>query len=107
MIEAKRAYTHGGLARIKPFLTEFARGYIFNMLSTNNLAKDVCRIHTDGICMKRPIDFKALKLDYYPIPEDKSTGTLVFHNLNCYYHICPECEVEYPYDKKKVHICSC
>jgi hypothetical protein len=107
MIEAKKAFAHAGLARIKPFLTEFARGYVFNMLSTHGLAKDVVRCHTDGICFKRPIDFPALKLDYFPIPEDKSTGTLVFHNLNCYYHVCSECEAEFSFDKKNPHQCCC
>jgi hypothetical protein len=105
MIEANNAYTHGGLARIKHFLTEYSRGYVFNMLSTHKLAKDVVRIHTDGICFKKPIDFPALKLDYYPVPEDKSTGTIKFYNLNCYYHICGECEVEYQFIKKMPHRC--
>ncbi len=107
MIEAKKAFTYGDIARIKVFLTEFARGFVFNMLSSNNLAKDVCRIHTDGICMKRPVNFQSMKLDYYPIPEAKSTGTLKFYNLNCYYHICPDCGTEYKYDKTKLHECSC
>lgn len=107
MIEAKKAYTHGGVARIKPFLTEFSREFVFNMLSTHDLAKDVVRIHTDGICFKRPINFPALKLDYFPIPEDKSTGTMIFYNLNCYYHVCTECNAEYPFDKDHPHECSC
>ena len=106
MIEAKKAFAYGGLARIKPFLTEFARGYVFNMLSSNNLASSVCRVHTDGLCMKHPVDFKALKLDYFPIPEAKSTGTLKFMNLNCYYHVCSKCDVEYSYCKTKPHKCS-
>jgi hypothetical protein len=76
MIEAKKAFVHGGLARIKPFLTEYSRGFMFNMLSTHDLAKDVVRCPTDGICFKRPINFPALKLDYFPISEAKSTGKL-------------------------------
>lgn len=107
MIKANKAYAHGGLARIKPFLTEFARGYVFNMLSSQDLAKHVCRAHTDGICFNRPINFPALKLDYYPIKENKSSGMLKFYNLNCYYHVCGDCDTEYSYDKKNPHKCSC
>jgi hypothetical protein len=107
IIEAKKAFKYGGLARIKPFLTEFASGFVFNMLSSNDLAKDVCRVHTDGVCFRRPVNFQALKLDYFPIPEDKTTGTLKFYNLNSYVHVCPECEVEYSFDKKNPHTCSC
>jgi hypothetical protein len=107
MIEAKKAFVHGGLARIKPFLTEYSRGFVFNMLSTHDLAKDVVRCHTDGICFKRPINFPSMKLDYFPIPEAKSTGTLVFHNLNCYNHVCLDCKAEYSFDKKNPHKCSC
>jgi len=106
LIEAKKAFTYGGIARMKNFLTEFARGFMFNMLSEQNIAKKVVRIHTDGICFNSPIDFPAMKLNYYPIPEGKSTGTLIFHNLNSYNHVCPECEMEYTYDKNKIHVCT-
>lgn len=105
MIKGSRAFAHEGLARIKPFLTEFARGFVFNMLSEHDLARDVVRIHTDGICFKRPVDFKALKLDYFPIPEAKSTGTLKFYNLNSYVHVCKDCEEEYSYCKNCNHVC--
>ena len=107
MIEAKKAFKYGGLARIKCFLTEFDRGFVFNMLSSNDLASSVCRVHTDGLCMKHPADFPALKLDYWQIKEQKTTGRLKFYNLNCYYHVCPECEVEYSFDKRNPHTCSC
>jgi hypothetical protein len=69
MIESKKAFAHGGLARIKSFLTEYSRGYVFNMLSSNDLAKDVVRVHTDGICIKRPVAVEALKLGNHRIPD--------------------------------------
>ena len=106
MIKADKAYKHGGIARIKHFLTEFARGYVFNMMSTHRLTKDIIRVHTDGIVFKRPVDFPALKIDYHPIKEDKTSGTLIFYNSNCYYHVCKDCNTSYYYNKSNPHICG-
>ncbi len=105
MIQAKKAYAYGGIARIKPILSEFASGYIFNMLSTNDLAKDLVRCHTDGIVFNRPVNFKALKLDLTPIPEAKSSGMLKFYDVNNYVHVCFDCNAEYKYCKKNPHRC--
>jgi hypothetical protein len=99
MMKANKAYQYGGIARIKHFLTEFSRGFVFNMLSTHDLAQFVVRIHTDGICFNRPINFPAFKLDYFPVPEQKTTGTIKFMNLNCYNHVCEECNEEFSFDK--------
>ena len=107
LIDASKGYSYNGLARIKHFLTEYSRGFVFNMLSEHNLAKDVVRIHTDGICMNKPVNFPALKLNYYPIPEAKSSGKLKFYNINCYYHVCGLCSEEYSYDKNQPHECTC
>lgn len=107
MIKANKAYQYGGIARIKHFLTEFSRGFVFSMLSTHDLAQFVVRIHTDGICFNRPINFPALKLDYFPVPEQKTTGTIKFMNLNCYHHVCEECNEEFSFDKCNPHECSC
>jgi hypothetical protein len=98
-INGDKAFAHKGLARIKPFLTEFSRNFIFNMLSEHDLASSVLRVQTDGICFNREINFDTLGLQYAPLKERKTTGNLVFHNVNSYDHICSNCGIEYKYDK--------
>lgn len=105
MIDANKPFKHGGLARIKPFLTEFARGYMFNMVSENNLEGHVLRVQTDSVSFNRSVDFKILNMAYYPIPESKSTGYIVFHNINSYYHVCKKCDCQFKYNKDNVHKC--
>lgn len=105
MIPSKNAFAHKGLARIKPFLTEYARNFVFDMINENNLEDSVVRIQTDGICFNKSIDFPSLGLKYYPIPEAKSTGLIMFHNINCYRHVCDKCNMEYKYCKSVVHKC--
>lgn len=99
-ISADDPFAHGGLGRIKAFLTEFSRNYIFNLISEHNLEKFVVRIQTDSISFTKPVDFKALGLTYIPIQEAKSTGRLVFYNVNSYFHVCSNCECEYKYSSK-------
>ncbi|RZK26950.1 MAG: hypothetical protein EOO43_01215 [Flavobacterium sp.] len=106
MIPSKKPFSRGGLARLKIFLPEFCRGFIFNMLSENDLEGSVMRVQTDGICFSNAIDFKSLGLTYYPSQEDKSTGRLKFYNVNCYMHVCECCGCEYKYDKKHPHSCE-
>ena len=105
LINSNKAYKYGGLSRIKPFLTEFARGYIFNMISEHQLQSHILRIQTDGIVFNKAIDFKSLSVKYYPIPEAKSTGIIKFYNLNSYFHVCDVCGIEYKYDSKTAHKC--
>jgi hypothetical protein len=99
LINGNKAFAHGGLGRIKIFLTEYSRNFIFNMISENNLENYVTRIQTDGICFNKPVDFSKLGLKYYPIPEKKSSGKLVFYNINNYFHVCSGCEIEFKFDK--------
>ncbi len=92
------------LARMKPFLTEFARLYIFNFISQHGLAGQVIRCQTDGIVFKKKYNFNLL--EYPPIPEDKTTGNIKFYNLNSYFHVCKSCNVEYKYNKNITHVCN-
>ena len=107
MISANNPFAHGGLGRIKPFLTEYSRNYMFNMISEHNLEQYVIRIQTDSVSFTKPIDFEALGLTYIPLLEDKCTGRLIFYNVNCYFHVCTECNVEYKYNKGTTtsHLC--
>jgi len=89
------------LARLKIFLTEYARLYMFNFISENELANYVIRCQTDSITFNKKFNFKLF--DYYPIEEAKSTGNIVFKNLNSYFHVCKKCSCEYKY--KDGHIC--
>ncbi len=43
------------LARMKVFLTEFARNYTTNLILSNNLQDRVVRIHTDGIVFNKTV----------------------------------------------------
>jgi hypothetical protein len=106
MIPSKKAFKNGGISRIKMFLTEFSRGYIFNMISSNDLAGNVLRIQTDSISFNQPVDFPSMGLDYFPIPEGKSTGHLKFYNVNSYFHVCPTCNFEYKHSKHYSHECN-
>jgi hypothetical protein len=106
LIPANKPYKHGGLGRIKPFLTEYCRGYMFNMISSNNLEEHVMRVATDSVCFDKPVDFPSLKLSYFPIPEAKSTGKLTFKNVNSYYHVCTVCNCTYKYNKTIAHECT-
>lgn len=105
MINANKPFKHKGLARIKNFLTEYARNYMFNMVCTNNLESFVIRIQTDSVTLTKPVDFTKLNMVYYPIAEAKSTGYIVFHNVNNYKNICLDCGLEYKYCKNAVHEC--
>jgi len=106
LIDSKKPYKHKGLARIKPFLCEYARNFMFDMISSNDLETKTVRIQTDSACFTEKINFKALKLKYYPIEEAKTTGKLIFSHVNYYRHVCPHCKAIYKYDKHIAHTCE-
>ena len=105
LVKEDNAYRYGGLGRIKTFLSEYSRNYMLTMLTENNLEPYVMRIQTDGICFSKPIDFPSMGLNYYPIPEKKTTGKIKFYNINYYTHCCDKCNAEYKYDKHNEHKC--
>lgn len=82
IIKSSNAYKYDGLGRIKNCLCEFGRLFIFKFLDKHNLVDNVIRIQTDGIVLNKPFDFEKCGEQYYPIPESKTTGKLIFHNLN-------------------------
>ena len=79
------AYNHD-LARMKPFLTACCRKYIIKFLLEHEINELVIRIHTNGIVLSKKVDFT--NLDYYPKPEDKTTGLKNWHNSLFGFHIC-------------------
>ena len=93
------------LARIKPFLTAFGRLDIFKLIDSNNLESNFVRVHTDGIILNKDFDFSKIGLDYYPKPEDKTTGYMRYHNKLFGYHICKHCDQEFSFKEFKCHMC--
>jgi len=92
------------LARMKPFLTSYCRNYILNFVSEHELADQVIRIQTDGVAFKRKYNFS--KIPYAPILEAKTTGLIIWKNVNSYFHVCKKCTEQYKYDKDIVHECT-
>ena len=78
IIKSDEPYTHN-LARLKPFFTAFTRVNIGELCIQENILSDVIRVHTDNITLNKSHSFKHLK--YYPIKEDKTTGTFYGRTL--------------------------
>ena len=81
VIKATNTYKYP-YARLKPFLVSYARKWIGDLLVSENIIDKVIRIQTDGICLKEAYDFT--HLEYYPKPEDKTTGNILWTNVNKY-----------------------
>ena len=88
IVKSSNAYNYG-LARIKPFLTAFGRLKIMKFIHKCDIEKSIVRIHTDGLVFNKRIDFEKYNLDYFPLPEDKTTGRINYHNGLYGYHVCP------------------
>ena len=106
IVKSINAYNYG-LARIKPFLTAFGRLKIMKFIHKCDIEKSLVRIHTDGLVFNKSIDFEKYNLDYYPMPEDKSTGKINYHNSLYGYHVCPICNSEFRYKNYLIHITEC
>ena len=78
-VKSSNAYKYS-IARLKPFLTAYGRLKIMKLLRDCNLEDNVIRIHTDGIVLNKFVDFSKLDLDYYPKPEAKTTGLMMYKN---------------------------
>ncbi len=84
------------LARIKSFLTAFARDYIARLLIDNKLHENIIRLQCDGVVLNKSHAFKG---DYVPIPETKTSGNIFWVNVNNYYHKCDICDQFYKFNK--------
>ena len=73
----------------------------------NDIEKSIVRIHTDGLVFNKPIDFEKYNLDYYPMPEDKTSGKINYHNALYGFHVCPSCLSEFRYKDYISHITNC
>jgi hypothetical protein len=81
-IKSDKPYSNN-LARLKPFFTSFSRVNIGELCIKENILNNVIRVHTDNITLNKPYDFTT-HLKYYPLPEDKTTGTFLWKNVNKY-----------------------
>jgi hypothetical protein len=95
LIKKNKMYREA-LARIKSFLTAFARDYMSRLLIDNKLHDNIIRIQCDGVVLNKPHTFKG---DYVPIPETKTSGSIFWVNVNKYYHKCDKCENFYKFNK--------
>lgn len=67
--------------------------------------KHIVRIHTDGIVFDKLFEFDKMGLDYYPKPEDKTTGLIKYKNAVYGFHICSKCNGEFSYKNFICHQC--
>jgi len=103
VVKPNNAYKYA-LARLKPFLSAYGRLKIMKLLKEHNLEDNVIRIHTDGIVLNKFVDFSKLDIEYYPKPEAKTTGLMVYKNAIYGFHKCPKCEELFQYKEFKDHI---
>ncbi len=80
-IRSNKPYSHN-LARLKPFFTSHARLFMINLVLSEDLLPNLIRTHTDNITLNKPHDFT--HLPYHPILEDKTTGLILWKNVNNY-----------------------
>jgi hypothetical protein len=92
------------LARIKSFVTAYARDYMGRLIIDEKIHDNIIRIHTDGIVLNIEHNFK--NEIYKPIPEAKTTGKIFWVNTNKYYHQCSKCQNFYKYDKRGCPECN-
>ena len=109
IVKSDDAYNHS-LARLKPFMSSLGRLKIMRLLIDSKLEENIVRIHTDGIVLNKEVNFKELKknkYNYYPSPEDKTTGIMVYENAVFGFHVCQNCHEKNPYKKHIKHIKKC
>ena len=66
--------------RLLPFITSYSRCRMASVIDFYKLESNVIRIHTDGVVLDKKVKFSDRDL----IPEDKTTGKIVWKNLNEY-----------------------
>lgn len=107
LVDVKKAYKQGGIARLKTFLIASVKLYMTRIILDNGLSKKVVRLCTDGIVLSEPYDFSQNKnYKYVPVSEEKTTGLIKWYNVNKYYHCCSKCGTEYKYEKNVTHKCK-
>lgn len=75
IVDTEDPYKHP-YARMKSFLTSYARCYVGNYIIRHKLLDRVLRVCTDSFMTNSPIDHS--HLDYHALPEQKTTGLLTW-----------------------------
>lgn len=91
------------LARIKSFLTAYARDYIGRMIIKEKIHDKVIRIYTDGIVLSEPHTFEG---DYIPQVDSKTTGKIFWKSKSTFYYYCQDCNRFYDHNKKLCPDCN-
>jgi|GEM_PF-4658370 len=74
--------------RLKPYLLALSRNVVGMLILRNNLASDVLRIQTDGFVLIKPYNNAKHKMcGLSPVEEDKTTGLILWSNVNKYERI--------------------
>ncbi len=79
LLPKSKPYKHN-LARLKPFLVALSRYYMCNLIYNNHIINNIIRIQTDGIVLNKQKELKDSK--YAPVLENKSTGLIIWYNVN-------------------------
>ena len=103
-VKSSEPYNYN-LSRLKPFLTSFARLKIMKVILKHKLLDNVIRIHTDCITTNIQHDYSKFGESYFLIPEDKTTGLMVYENCLYGFHICKKCKEKFKYKDFKCHEC--
>ena len=103
IVKSSEAYKYK-FARLKPFLTAFGRLKIMKLIRKHGLEDNLIRIHTDGIVLNKEVDFSVLE-KYYPKPEAKTTGKMIYKNAIYGFHRCEKCKELFSYRDFKDHAC--
>jgi hypothetical protein len=83
-VKSNNVYKHN-IARMKPFFMSYSRIHMAKLLISENLVDKFIRAQTDSIVLSEPHDFS--HLSYYPKPEGKSSGNVIWQNANQYINI--------------------
>jgi len=102
LIDPDEPYKHN-MGRLKTFLSNFGRRVIFHTVMKQQIYNHVVRIHTDGIILNKSHEFKGLS--YAPLPDKKTTGTMIFKNRLFGFHVCLKCKNRFRYVEFANHIC--
>ena len=115
IIDVENAYKYK-FGRMKVFLTAYGRlkmlklGHQIYMTST----AEIIRIHTDGIILSEAFDMgttsnlwdKKIHAKYFPKPDEKISGVLMFNDCLYQHRKCTKCKCEYKVFGGSIEMCS-
>ena len=82
VIKSDDAYKYKGLGRMKTFLTEFCRTFIFEFINDNNLESNIIAINIDGLVLNKKVD--DFKGEYVPKLDLNKSGKFIYESVKKY-----------------------